>query len=454
MSIFGKRTRGAGICVVIALALFCGGCAAVREARVAQQEGASLPGERTVTPAEAGLAAGDGLSLARAQDVALTWHPALLQATQQVAAARIALHQAGGGLRPALDGSVGYGGKTQGVTDGPWRFDASDELTAGLSLSWVLYDFGRTRAAQREAVAGLLAACEQLRQTRVQRVYEVRGAYFDLARAEALYEVSVDSRRQYAEQLEQARAFLEVGRGRRYDVTKAEVDLGNADLAMITASNLIATTRAELDNRLGFGQSVEYVLDAWTHLAELPESVDALMALARTNQPALAVLRAREQAASAAVDQAVAERYPEVSLRTSADFAERGAQVLTFSWAVSLVQNLFDGWRRDDTIRAKVTLLREARSRVAQQEQSVCRDLAVSLAELRRARESRDVAAMLERQARENLDLVNEQFRVGVSSALERTDAQAAHTKARAELVAARFALERAQASLHAVVGL
>lgn len=45
----------------------------------------------------------------------------------------------------------------------------------------------------------------------------------------------------------EARIMAEVGTRRQYDVTKAEVDLGNSLMDVITYSNTLLVTRAQLN---------------------------------------------------------------------------------------------------------------------------------------------------------------------------------------------------------------
>jgi outer membrane protein len=432
------------------------GCSTVRQARVAQKEsGQGLPmGERTATPEEFGVREGELLSLAFAQDFSLQWHPAMATATQKVIAARINISKAGAGRRPSLSGSVGYGGGRNGNSAQDWNFTTTDDFNASLSLTWVLYDFGRTRASIRSAVADLIAAHETLSETRVQRIQVVRSAYFKLAQAQAQCRVDEENLKQYDQLLRQAELRFKIGTGRKYDVTKAKADRSNALLSLLTTTNTIITARAELNNQMGLGKVGSYALEADVRLPEPGVDFDVLFAVAQTNQPTLRALRANVDAAVASVDRTVAELYPQIRATAATAYSTGAIQTLGFSWGLALLQDLFKSFEKRDNILVSVTALRQARASLALQEQNVVKTLIAALSSLNTARQGKGVAEEMELQAKENLDLVMKQFEVGASSILEVTDAQVLYTRARSAAVSARYTLENAKAGVYAIIGM
>jgi outer membrane protein TolC len=69
------------------------------------------------------------------------------------------------------------------------------------------------------------------------------------------------------------------------------------------------------------------------------------------------------------------------------------------------------------------------------------------------ALKSLEVAEMVQRQSAENLAIVNEQYRVGLSSSIERTDAQVTLTKAQGDVVRDRYDYQNALAHLGYLAG-
>lgn len=439
--------------LLASLLLFCG-CEAVKQARKAQAPADRLPGEKTVTAAEANVVAGKTLALADLEQVALRYHPAVLQAQQDVEAARIQCRITHAGRLPQINASGGYTRQSQNTQNRPRSMRTEATWSGSIGLDLLLYDFGKLDAQERQSRQALIAAEQQLRATEIETVYAVRSAFFELHRSAELFRVARESEKQYAEHLEEARVMAQVGTRRQYDVTKAEVDWGNALLEVITASNSVVTTRAQLNSALGLCEYPAY--DVSTNLMPMHVSLDvqALMASAAEDAPSLAVLRAKTRSASAYVDQTVAELYPDLTL--GADLSASGREFpinWNYSWAVRLAQNLFDGWKKTARIDYAVTQLRSARAAEAKAEQTLFLDLVSAVAQYESAHKRREVAELVVRQATDNREIVNEQYRVGLSSSIERTDAQVAVRQAQADAVRARYDEQAAQASIVRLIG-
>jgi outer membrane protein len=437
----------------LVFALVLCGCETVDRARHVQTSGERLAGEAVVTATEAGLAADRAFTLAELEQIAREHHPSLLKARQAVESARLQCRMTRSGRLPQLSASGAYTRGTQNTWGRSTSSEARGSWSAGVGLDLLLYDFGRLDAEERQALEALVAAEEQLRETELEIAYGVRAAFFERHRSLHLLRVAVESEKQYAQHLEEARTMVEVGTRRQYDATKAEVDWGNARLDVVTASNALTVAHAGINRALGLAENPSYRIDAAT-LPAPGEEPDALLADARLNAPSLAVLRARERAASAYVDQTIAELYPELSLGADADLSGRGFPLVwNFSWALRLAQNLFDGHRKTARIDEAVTQLRTARANVADAEQTLHLELVNAAADLTSSRERAAISRLIQSQAEDNLAIVNEQYRVGLSSSIERTDAQVALTQAQADVIRAEYDEQAAIARLLRLTG-
>jgi outer membrane protein TolC len=451
MSAMSRTAWAAWGCALILTA----GCATVRRARDVQAGGHRPPGERTPSAAELGLGTNTVLTLPDALRVALACHPSVAQASQNVAGATAQVRQAGASRWPTASGSAGVTRSSQNTELDRTNGEVGDSYIGSLESGWLLCDFGRTSARVRQSRARLLAAREALRTARNEVALQARTAFYGLCKAQELEQVAAESVRQYREHLEQTRAFVEVGRRVRYDLTKAEVDLGNAELALINARHDVTNARAALHRVLGLAEDPGYRVRAGPPgEPEAPATVDDLMAQARDRHPDLRALRVQEQASSAAVDEAVADLYPE--LRLSARYGLAGGHfplVANWSLGIQSALRLFTGWQRTAAIDVAAAQLRVARAKTADREQQVFLALTRAVNEADGARQRLTLTALTARQARENLDVANERFNVGAASSVEQTDAQAALTRALAEQVKARFDYLTALATIRNAVG-
>ena len=224
------------------------------------------------------------------------------------------------------------GGYSQSTANGGGHFSWHQRRgrgTADVSFDLLLVDFGRIEARERQAREDLMAAQRHLEETEFKVFEDVAETYFILLRNDALLDVAHTNEYQYAEHLRQAEQLHEAGEAQKLDVLKARVDLSDAKLLTINASNDVLTAGAEFLRALGLqadrasrADVLRVARDTFAASArhELPvtrfRAEDGLQ-LARTNAPALRVLRARLRAASAEVDYAVADLMPKLSLSSA-----------------------------------------------------------------------------------------------------------------------------------------
>jgi outer membrane protein TolC len=106
-----------------------------------------------------------------------------------------------------------------------------------------------------------------------------------------------------------------------------------------------------------------------------------------------------------------------------------------------------------DAITGAAINLRLARSRLAAKSQSVYKNIRTGVLTARRAQRQLEVARLAENSARQNLEIVNEKFKLGKASSVDRTDAQVSYSTAKANVVKATFDYAEAQAALAFLIG-
>jgi outer membrane protein TolC len=440
--------------VGLGLVALLAGCATARRgAREAQDVERVPPGERTVTAAEAGLNPSVELTVPMAIDRALQFKPTVVIARQNVEIARADVEAARAGAGPQIGGSAGYRQGTANTDASRDNWDRSDVTRAGLSADLLLYDFGKTPALIRAARARLAAAEFDLEAACNSVAYEVRIAFFAVRRDTDLVEIARETVRQFEERLRQTRGLIEVGKRIPYDLTKAEVDLGNARIAQLNANRERRLSRATLNRTMGLAE------EPGCALADPPEpgidlDMDRLMGIARERQPELRSLRAGVEAAFFNVNAEIANLYPSLGLGAALDWTGAAFPLIwNVSGALDAVLSLWDSGTRNSRIAQSGARLRVARARYAEREQRTYADLSQALASLDSARQRLELEELITRQARESLTLAGERFRLGLASSVELTDAQVALAVARAGQVRARFDILSQIATIQNTVG-
>jgi outer membrane protein len=429
------------------------GCGAIKRARVAQDLSKLPAGERTVTASEAGLGEGTVLTADRAVEIALKYHPAIVQAQQSFEIAKKQYQDAKSGYLPNANLNAAYRRQTNNVPGQKESNDSSDSYNVNASGDWLLFDFGKREAAVKQADANMRAAELLLKSAQNDVAYQARLSYYGLIKANSLESLAEDTVRQFQVHLDQVKTLFEVGRRIKYDVTKGEVDLDNAQLSLISAQNTVKTARAALNQALGLAEDPGYVVQE-PEIKELTFNFDDLWKTAQANAPVLLASRWREKGASAAVDQSIAGLFPSISLDGSYNWQGKDFP-LTWNWAIgpSVAWTLFNGFRNVSGIEQSTANLKSFHAQRSQQEQQLYLDLKNAMAQLSDAKEKLSIIDLVVTNAEQNLDLISERYRVGLASSVEVTDAQVALTRAKSDRVQARFNYLSAVALIQHTIG-
>lgn len=458
-----RTARGLGrftVSVASALALgLLAGCGTVGDARDAQDEKKSVPGERVPTVEELGLVASGSLTLDKAVEVALRVNPAILQARHSAEAAGARVGEQEGAYFPqAATGPIAqyrYESVNSGAVH-PQTGTGHEFQAFGFNVSWLLFDFGRTPALVRNAANAYLAAQQDLRTAEITASFNARSAYFNLEKQRELLVVAQENVRDFEEHLRQVRAFYEAGQQRvLYDVTKAEVDLGNARLNEIKTRDALKIAQAQLANALGVAAVTEWTPAEAPPLPPFTLTFDEAWAQARDHQPSLAASRAREQAASDLVDAQIAALYPTITF--SGGYNASGLTFpLVWNWSIGPNLNwvIFNGLTNYYTIDEAAANLRAARATRTQVEEQVWLEVRTAYVSLEDAKERLDLTELTIRSAAQNLQLARERYKVGKATSVDLTDAELSLAQARADHVQARTDYDTAIAQLWKALGI
>ncbi len=263
-------------------------------------------------------APGPTLSLPEAIALARENNPTYLQATTGRRTADAAVRAAYGAFLPSVSSSFGAGYQQAGsqVFNGLTFTGSSDAITSHYSLG-VNYSLNaasfmnpKLQKANREATeANIVGQAEQVRAN-------VTSAYMDALAAQANAALQDTLVITAQGQLDLANAKMAVGQGTILDVRSAEVALGQAQIAALTAHNSAEVTKVTLYQQIGVPEPAGVRLTT-TFAADLPTfALDSLLAIADGRNPAIEALRAQQQAATIGVRTAESQYTPTLSLST------------------------------------------------------------------------------------------------------------------------------------------
>jgi outer membrane protein len=282
-------------------------------AALALVSAASLASAQTAMPSS-----GAPLTLEDAVATARRNNPVFLQQTNARRTADASVRSARGALLPSADASFGsrYQQGGQQVFNGLSFTNSSDAIQSsyGLNLNYRInsatFVSPKAAIANRDAVeADITGSSEQLRAAVTQQYLTVLQAQARSALQDTLVKTAET-------QLDLAKAKVAVGSGTSLDIRRAEVALGQAQVALLTARNNVEVEKLRLFQQLGVAQPAGVVLTTDFPIDPPNISLDALLDMARRQNPAIVALRSRERAAGLNVKVAQAEYTPTLSVST------------------------------------------------------------------------------------------------------------------------------------------
>lgn len=412
----------------------------------------------TPAPAPAPPAAPTALTLAEAAVTAMKNHPDLKVAQGVLDQAQAAVRTASAPFYPKLNGNVGFSyseAQSAGVAgQSVVRAGGIRNYSVGLSASQTLTDFGKTQAAVDAADHAKLAAEWQKTEAVQKLLLNVAEAYFAALRTHQDVQINLDNVRNAEVQVQRARGFYSAGAKAKIDVTRAESDLANANLALIQAKNSEQKARAAFVTALGLHTYPEYQL-AEQSLKAPAWSQEEAVKLAQESHPTLQAAFARVRAAEARLRNAEAQYYPQLDATYRYSWGEQYFPPQPYNWSVGM--NLSVPLFNEPILGAGVQSAEASRVQAEGTQEQVALQVHQSALEawfnLQEARARVDAAGTALLTNQENFRLASERYNVGVGSSLEVSDAQRLLVQARSQEVQARFDLQLAIARLYRQAG-
>ena len=201
---------------------------------------------------------------------------------------------------------------------------------SGFFLDQLIYDFGRTTNRVKSSKARLRSSKFDREATREDIILSTQIAYYDVLARKHLANAADKRVLEFEKRLEQAKGFLAAGRVPPIDVTKTEVNLGNARLQAISAENQLKIARVSLLTIMGAQGEFNYELeDTGSFQKEIIE-LDFAIEQALNTRPEIKSLRARKDAMKANLKVSQREFYPVIFGRTAYRFEGKGAETPGF----------------------------------------------------------------------------------------------------------------------------
>jgi outer membrane protein len=410
------------------------------------------------------------VTLDDAIELALRVQPAVVQARGAVTNAQSSKREALGAWLPSVTSSGSWGlasnSRYNSATGTFVSADRQDSYSAGLSASLTLFDGFQRNANSRSAAATLESADAKLTNQQFQVILQVKQAFFNALAAAELVRVSETQIQRADEQLKAAQEKLAAGSATRSDTLRSRVELGNAQLAQLTAQTQLATAEANLARLIGYDGPVHAVGDS-SLFVMAPLDTAALRTELLQTAPSVVAAEADAKAAAAAVAVSRASYFP--SLRGSfsntwsgpvgvgTDPVTNQPDYLAFrrQWQarLSLSWDIFNGFTREGALSRSVVNRESAASQADDARRLASAQLTQQLASLQSARSQIGIAQASRAAAEEDLRVVRERYRLGAATIVDVLTSQVTLDQAEVSVVQSQLNFLVARAQLESLLG-
>jgi outer membrane protein TolC len=304
-----------------------------------------------------------------------------------------------------------------------------DPVVARISISQLIFDFGKTFASTEAARKQADIALEDTELQRQVVTLTVKESFTNINFAGRLIQVNQQAVERAELNLKSARGFFEVGTRPKSDVARAEVDVANAKVDLIRARNGERLARVALVTAMGLPATTP--VQVQDNLVFQPITLDRtrLQEDALRQRPEFRQARLNAEAADARMRRAFRDFFPDI---TGGGFYGATRGDLNEAWEINLNLNwtIFDGGNRVARHREARAALDGAQSRVKAAELDISREVEQAVINVVETEERIQAAQVAVTSAQENFRLAQGRFDAGVGTILELTDAQLALTQA------------------------
>ncbi len=404
------------------------------------------------------------LTLTQLVDIALRINPSTRQAWEEARAAAAGWAASRGEYYPTVSGEAGgYGGKLP-QTSGLSAFRGIYG-EVGLSLSYLLLDFGGREARVEGARQALIAANWNHSQAIQDVLRNVPQAYYAYLGNKALVRADEIN-------LEEAETSLRATRQRRRagvstiaDVLQAKANMEGVRFNLVSDRGAVEIGRGRLATAVGWPASISF--DVAEEPDEVPldridKNIKNLIEMAQHDRPELTAARAAVKQSEAGLKEAEAALLPKLMAGgsvgwTGVDGRMEGLKIdsnqSNYYGGLQLQIPIFEGMALRNAVRKARANLEAARAALKQKGETVIADVWDAYYNFQTAGQQLETSESLLTSAKQSYEVSLARYKAGAADIVELLNAQTTLAKARAQKVKARTSLYTSYAELLHAVG-
>ncbi|MFB3894846.1 MAG: TolC family protein [bacterium] len=389
------------------------------------------------------------LTLSNCIAITIAHHPTLISSREQINIAKSQKRQALSSFYPQVNISSNYkGSKAEDE-------ESTKSLAATGSVSQLIYDFGVTPANIREADENINIEMQNYYSTELTILLNVKTAYYTVLQNQEAVAIAQETLDNAKLHLKLAERSYTIGIVAKLDVAKAQVEVANAELSLVSAKNEYLVSIRSLNNAMGLeANTYENIELPETSYSSVSTELSQLILIALRDRPDVRIFKNEREQLKAGL--LVAERGHFPTISASGNYSESGNTTpLNYSWSgtLGLSFSLFNGFNTEAQIQQSKAKLRNLDALEQKMVQDVQLDVTTNYLNVKSGEEKIKSAQTLVDQAKESPQLATGRYQNGLGSFLDLSDAQVSYSNARISLSQSIYAYQINLAQLQKSIG-
>ena len=334
-------------------------------------------------------------------------------------------------------------------------------FTAGVNMSQVVYSGGKIRKAYQAAKISEEIAQNKKDIKKSDILMDVEESYWRVISLKEKVKMAEQHHKMLETLVKDLKNYKEEGMITNNELLKAKVKKNDVELKVVKAKNGLKLSRMALNQMIG------YPLDSTIHLKGTLDtsqfqvkSKEDLINMAMNKRPGLKALENGVHLTDKGVELMKSRFMPNISVMANYMFVnpnpyEGFANEFGGDWNIGVSVNipLFNWGNRLHTLEAAKSKRREKKHKLAKTREKINMQVQKSLHKYNEGVKKERITRLSVKQAKENLEIVRDNFEEGMAKTQDLLKAQAAWREQKSKNIEARTQLKLKQTKLHKVAG-
>ncbi len=325
-----------------------------------------------------------------------------------------------------------------------------------------LYTGGKISGAANAAGYLSDATKEDFKKDKAEVQYSIKAAYWNLFRANEFKKFVDENVNQIRSHAKDAENLMKQGMLTSNDLMKVQVQLSDALVRQIDATNNVKLAMYSLNNTLGLPLQTEIDLASSIQITDRTwEDIDSLVSKAFEKRPDVLGMSARVKAGESGLTSARGGFWPQIYLIGNYNYLRPNSRIFptvdkfkdTWDVSVSLSFDIWNWWQTGYQSNQAEAQLAQAQEGFSMLKDGVMLEVTQSYLGVNQFRERKAVSEQGVKQAEENYRITNDKYRKGLTSNSELLDAEVALLQSKLNLTQSLVDYELSIARLSKAIG-